>query len=488
MQCLSSPTLLKHLPDVQLLSNLNALAQNRGIRLYLVGGSVRDLLLNREITDLDFAIDRDAIPFAKAFAERTSDAFVKLDDCPPTARVVIRKTRLALDFTQLRAETLETDLQLRDFTINAIAIDLSSILAQATVKLIDPCHGLGDIQAKRLRFPSPDVVKADPLRMLRAYRLAAELAFETPEPTVNLIRQHKEALSTVSIERVRDEFLKILNVNNSAIYLRQMDKIRLLSQVIPEIEGMRRLQFGDYPGLNVWEHCLAATEMFEAQPVPDALQPYDKDIQTYIEGNIANGVKRRQIIKLGLMLQDVGKPAMKPITPEYSMRFLGHENVGAEIAIEISKRLRLGKKVAKLMNCLVRNQLQIRNLETSLPPTRQAMLCFLKNAGEDWLGVLLVSYARQRASQDMSCRPDEVSKTETVMSKIADFYFNEILPMRIRGRLITGHDIIQTLGLKPGIRVGHILNHVESLQFEGKIHTSEEALVAAQTFLEECEA
>ena len=488
MQSLSSPTLLNNIPNVHLLSELNAFAENRGIQLYLVGGSVRNLLLNREITDLDFAVDRDAIPFAKAFADRTCEAFVKLEDRPPTARVVIRKTRLTLDFAQLRAETLGVDLQLRDFTINAIAIDLSSLLTQPTVKLIDPCRGFGDVEAKRLRFPSPRVVKDDPLRMLRAYRLAAELAFEMPEPTINLIRQHKEALSTVSLERVRDEFIKILNVKNSVVYLRQMDEIRLLSQVIPEIEDMRRVQQGDYHGLDIWEHSLLAIEMFEGRPAPDTLQPHDREVQTYLNGSLVYGVKRWQIIKLGLMLHDVGKPTMKTISQDDNVRFLGHEKVGAEIAVEITRRLRLGRKVVKLMNCLVRNHLRIRNLIKFLPPTRQAMLRFLKNADEDWLGVLLLSYAHQRASQGRLCPPDEVSKTETVIRKIADLYYNEILPMMIRGRLITGHDIIQTLGLKPGVRVGHILKHIEVLQFEGKIHTPEEALVAAQTYLEECEA
>jgi putative nucleotidyltransferase with HDIG domain len=488
MQSFSSPALLKNFPNIHLLSELNAFAENRGIQLYLVGGSVRDLLLNREITDLDFAVDRDAIPFAKAFADRTGEAFVELEDQLPTARVVIRETLLTLDFTQFRAETLEADLRLRDFTINAIAIDLSSLLTQPTVKLIDPCHGFGDIEAKRLRFPDPQVVRDDPLRMLRAYRLAAELGFEMPEPTINLIRQHKEELSTVSLERIRDEFIKILNVKNSVVYLRQMDEIRLLSQVIPEIEDMRRVQQGDYHGLNIWEHSLLAIEMFEAKPVPDVLQLYDSEVQTYLNGTIVYGKKRWHIIKLGLMLHDVGKPAMKTINTENKVRFLDHEKVGAEIAVEIMKRLRLGRKVVNLMNCLVRNHLHIQYLVKSLPPTRQVMLRFLKNADEDWLGVILLSYADQRASQGRLCSPDGVSKTETVMCKIADLYYNEILPIVTRGRLITGHDVIQTLGLKPGIRVGRILKHIEALQFEGKIHTPEEALVAAQTFLEGCEA
>ena len=473
---------------MHLLSELNSLSDNRGVRLYLVGGSVRDLLLNRVITDLDFAVNRDAIPFAKAYADCTGDAFVKLEEHPPTARVVIRKTRLTLDFTQFRAETLEADLRLRDFTINAMAIDLSSLLKQPTVKLIDPCGGFGDVEAKCLRFPNPRVVEDDPLRMLRAYRLAAELEFEIPESAVNLIRQHKEELSTVSIERVRDEFIKILNVKNSAIHLRQMDDVRLLSGVIPEIEDMRRVQQGDYHGINVWEFSLAAISKFETQPVPDALHPYRGEVRAYLDENIVNGVKRRQIIKLGLMLHDPGKPAMKTINSEDDVQFLGHEKANAEIAAGIAKRLRLGKKVVKLIHCLVRSHLQVRNLVSLLPPTRQSMLHFLKNADKEWLGVLLLSSAHVRASQGKLCPLDESTKTEAVMRNIADLYYNEISPMIESGRLITGHDIIRTLGLKPGIRVGHILKHIEALQFEGKINTPKEALAAANRYLEENEA
>lgn len=488
MQSPSSRALLKNFPNLHVLSELNAFAENRGIRLYLVGGLVRNLLLNRAITDLDFAVDCDAIPFAKAFADRAGEAFVKLEDSPPTARVIIRKTRLTLDFTQFRAETLEADLQLRDFTINAIAIDLSSLLTQQTVKLIDPCNGLRDVEAKRLRFPSPQVVRDDPLRMLRAYRLASELEFEISEATINLIRQHKEELSTVSLERIRDEFIKILNVKNSIVYLRQMDEIRLLSQVIPEIEDMRGVQQNDCHHLNVWAHSLLAIEMFEAKPVPDALQPYDSEVQTYLDGTIVHGKKRRQIIKLGMMLCNIGKPAMKTSSQEDNVRFHEHGEVGAEIAVEITKRLRLGRRVAKLMDCLVRNHLYMLNLVKFLPATRQAMFRFLKNTDENWLGVLLLSYANQRAARGKLYHPDEASKAESVMCKIANLYYHEILPIMTRSRLITGHDLIQSLGLKPGVRVGHILKHIEALQFEGKIHTPEEALAAAQTFLDECDA
>ena len=487
MQSLSSGRLLKNLPSSHLLHRLDAFAKERGIQLYLVGGSVRDLLLNRPITDLDFAIDRDAISFAKAFADQIGEAFVKLEDQPPAARIVIRKTHLTLDFTQFRAETLEADLCLRDFTINAIAIDLSWLLTQPTVKLIDPCGGFQDIEERMLRFPSVQVVLDDPLRVLRAYRFAAQLGFEMSEATIDLIRGHKNRLAGMPPERIRDEFLKILAVKNSGVYLRQMDEIRLLSQIVPEVEEMRDVEQNDYHHLDVWGHSLLALEMFEAKPTPDALGPYHKEVNEYLSERLVYDKRRWQIIKLALLLHDVAKPATKTISPQGNVRFIGHEKVGAEIAVEITKRLRLGGKAAKLMNCLVRNHLYTLNLVKFWPPTRRAMTRFLRNTGEDWLGVVLLSYADLRASQGKLRQPDDMSKTEAVMRQIADLYYHEILPTMTRGRLITGHDIMQTFGLKPGVKIGRILKYIEDLQFEGRIHTPEEASAAVRAFLEQCE-
>ena len=236
MQSISSVPLRQNLPQPQLIRQLHAFAEKREVQLYLVGGSVRALLLNQSITDLDFALASDAIAFAKAFADKIDEAFVKLEEQPPTARIVIRETRLTLDFAGFRAETLEADLRLRDLTINAMALDLSSLLTKSEVDLINPCNGFSDLEARTLRFPSEGVVINDPLRMLRVYRFSAQLGFEIPEATTDLIRQHKNRLPQVSPERIRDELIKILNVKNATAYLRCMDETRLLSQILPEIE------------------------------------------------------------------------------------------------------------------------------------------------------------------------------------------------------------------------------------------------------------
>ena len=454
MHAISSAPLRQHLPQPQLIRQLNAFAEKRGVQLYLVGGSVRDLLLNRPVTDLDFALAGDAIAFAKAFADKISEAFVKLEEQPPTARIVIRETRLTLDFAGFRAETLEADLRLRDLTINTIALDLSALLTKPEVILINPCDGFSDLKTRTLRFPNEEVVIDDPLRLLRVYRFSAQLGFEIPEVTIDLIRQHKNRLPQVSPERIRDELIKILNLKNAAAYLRRMDETRLLSQIIPEIEQIR----GSHR--DALDRRLCALKMYEIKPIPDTLQAYRPQIEAYLHEGLTHDLCRGQILKLALLLH----------------------NSRTETALQAMNRLRFGRKAAQLMRCLVENRMYLMDsMEGDGQIERRTMIRFLRNAGDDWLGILLLSYANFRTSQG------DTRQIDDLMKQIAVLYYDEIAPIMARGRLITGNDILQTFGTMPGPRIGRILQHIEDLQLEGEIVTPEEALEAARVFLDNCE-
>ena len=454
MHSIPSAPLRQNLPQPQLIRHLNAFAEKQGIQLYLVGGSVRDLLLNRPVTDLDFALAGDAITFAKTFADKIGEAFVRLEEQPPTARIVIRETRLTLDFAGFRAETLEVDLCLRDLTINTMAVYLSSLLTKPEVILINPCDGFSDLEAQTLRFPSEGVVIDDPLRLLRVYRFSAQLGFEIPEVTIDLIRRHKNRLPQVSSERIRDELIKILDVKNATAYLRRMDETRLLSQIIPEVEEIRR-SYQD-----ALDRRLRTLEMFEIKLIPDTLQSYRPQIEAYLHEQLTYGLSRRQMLKLALLLRDSG----------------------AETAVQITNRLRLGRKAVQLMRCLVQNHLYLMDsIDADGQIERQTMIRFLRNARDDWLGILLLSYANFRTSQG------DTHQIDDLMKQIAVLYYDEIAPIMARSRLINGNDILQTFGAMPGVRIGRVLQHIEDLQFEGEIVTPEEALEAARIFLDNCE-
>ena len=126
-----TPAITARCQHAPILSKLGTFAKTQGVALYLVGGSVRDLLLNRPTADLDFTLASDAMPFAKAFAAHIGGTFVRLDERPPTARVVLKTQQLSLDFAQFRAASLIEDLRRRDLTINAMAVPLEAILDDA---------------------------------------------------------------------------------------------------------------------------------------------------------------------------------------------------------------------------------------------------------------------------------------------------------------------------------------------------------------------
>ena len=493
MQEVPTAQLLHYLPDRSLISQLNSFACARGVSLYLVGGCVRDLLLKRPIHDLDFALEGDALSFARDFADILGAAFVTLEEQMPTARVVIRESDFTLDFAQFRGESVNEDLRLRDLTINAIGIELASLVTQPLVRLVDPCNGLSDLRSGQLRFPSERVVLDDPLRLLRVYRFAAQLGFTIPDETVHLIARHKCLLNqvestkvsreAVASERVRDELVKILDTAHAAACLRQMDENRILSQVLPEIESMRGFRQNDSHHLDLWEQSLVALEMYEKQSAPAALAAYHREIGDYLDTNLVSGLKRETVLKLALILLNIKEPAANAVGSRGEIPSDKDEDVGTEIALHIVKRLRLGGKSAKLMSCLLRHHSHFGEmLKTASCRGRANRL--LKAVGKDWLGVLLVSYAELRVSRRHLRTPPDESPVEQVMKEIADRYFLEILPMMARERLITGDEIMDTLNLKPGALIGEILEQVEALRFDGKIRTPEEALAAARRILE----
>ncbi|GAB6182672.1 tRNA nucleotidyltransferase/poly(A) polymerase family protein [Thermodesulfovibrio hydrogeniphilus] len=175
---------------------------------FLVGGTVRDVLLNRELKDLDFAINADALNLAREFAKYINGTYVLLDEVFQIGRVV--KEQVTIDFSRLSGDTIEDDLKERDFTINAMATDLE------LKKLIDPFNGLQDLNEKKIRMVKEKNLKADPLRILRAYRFHATLGFEIEEKTREAMKKHAHLMKLTAKERIKEELWKILSVADSA--------------------------------------------------------------------------------------------------------------------------------------------------------------------------------------------------------------------------------------------------------------------------------
>ena len=433
--------ILPGLPNLGLLSQLNESAKGQGIQLYLLGGSVRDLLLGRPINDLDFVVDRNPISFAKQFANAIDAAFVKLEDQPATVRVVIRSDQSNIDFTQFRSDNLELDLRLRDLTINAIAFNLNQLFSEYQIDLIDPYNGLGDLEAQVIRLCSERVVADDPLRLLRAYRFSAQLRFNLPVETIALTKKYAERLTEISMERISGELLKTLSVDDSVDALRLLLSNQILSSVIPELE--------------VTDEDLAAVAIFESEKVPDMLQLYYQDIDEYLQTKLLGDFRCHEIVKLAI--------------------FLG----STKALIRVVKRLCLSNKALRLIKCIHNHQSSFVNLIIEPLISRHEIIQFLRKIKQDWVSVALYVYARIRS------QGQQTDNAESRIPEIASFFYLDFLEIINQGGLINGNEVMCKYDVTQGVELGQILRHIEDLQFKHAIQTKSQAFLAVEQFLKE---
>ena len=224
------------LPTAEHLRAVCLALQQRAEPLYLVGGYVRDWLLGRESHDLDFAVQGAAIPLARQVANRLGASFMILDSEHDTARILLRHDGETdhVDFARLRGEDILADLAARDFTINAVAVDLKH-LEESDPPLLDPLRGQRDIRTRSLRAASEHAFQDDPLRMLRGVRQAATLGFTIVPETEALIRRDAPLLVRAAQERMRDELARLLACPGAEQQVRYLDQLGLLAPVLPEL-------------------------------------------------------------------------------------------------------------------------------------------------------------------------------------------------------------------------------------------------------------
>jgi hypothetical protein len=217
-----------HLAASPELRVLQGLAQARRVQVFLVGGTVRELALAGASPDIDVAVSRQTLELAQDLARALGGTYVLLDEGERTARVVAGAT--VLDLAEFRGHDLRADLQGRDFTINALALDLAALLAGQAPELIDPLDGRADLAAGRLRMVAAANLADDPLRLLRAYRFAASHGFSVTPETAAAIQSLAPALGRVAGERVHHELFQLLAAAWAGAVLREMDRVGLLDR------------------------------------------------------------------------------------------------------------------------------------------------------------------------------------------------------------------------------------------------------------------
>lgn len=456
--------------------------------VYIVGGAVRDAYLHRPVHDLDLVTTSNAVQLARQIANHfKGDVFV-LDAERDVGRALIDtpEGRLCIDVAGLRGGDLLADLQDRDFTLNAMAVDLHG----NTDLLIDPLNGEGDILVKLIRRCSLAAIPHDPIRGMRAVRQAAQLNYRIEPETMRDIRAHATALRETSPERVRDELFKILSVSKPSGALRIADSLGLLKVILPEIEALHGYKAVASDAFDVWTHSLTVLEKlntiitgispartdntlasFEMGMLMMQFDPYRKELLEHFNAEWPNDRTHRSLLMLTALLHDIGKPF-----------FSGdHRSSSFTIAGEHADNLRLSNGEKQRLTTAIQHHHHPALTQEEVTPLVAHR--FWYKFGKTGVDIILLSLADYLGTELVL--PDQrewLERVERARRLLDAFYkrHDEIVSPPV---LVDGNELQQQLNLKPGPKIGQLLTVIREAQVTGEVNTVEDALQLAREHL-----
>jgi len=428
----------------------------------------------------------DALLVASEVAKSFGTRVVPLDEVNQVARIVLPQAggHWHLDFATMRG-SIEEDLGSRDFTINALALNLADIRSGwSQVRVIDPLRGYRDLSSRMVRAASEASFQQDPARLLRAVRLAAMLGFSIDPTTEALIQRDHELVTTVAAERLRDELCYILETPRAYHSFRYLDRLGLLDPIMPELAATKGATQPKEHFWDVFDHSLetvAAVERLLRQESGEkeeellTLVPWSPDIARHFAQQVAAGPTRGSLLKLAGLLHDVGKPGTKTIEQDGRMRFLGHAQLGAAMVVQLMERLRFSNREIKMVQLMIEHHMRPGYLVAQEMPSRRAIYRYFRDTAEVGIDTLFLALADHLATRGPTLDLDEwhwhTETTQYVLSK----WFQEQATV-VPPKLIDGHTLIDKLGLAPGPQIGELLEAVREAQAAGEISTAEEAL------------
>ncbi len=449
---------------------------------WVVGGALRDALLGRRVVDLDLAVSRGEAEAAREIARAGGATAFPLSESFGAWRAVAAGWHV--DVSRLRSGSIEGDLALRDFTANALALP-AEVLGGGEGQLVDPLGGRDDIARRQLRAAGPGAFEEDPLRLLRAARIASELGFEIERETLALAQSAAPRAGEPAGERQLAELRLLLCGSDPLRGLELLDELEATPAVLPELAALRGVEQNPNHHLDVYGHTMQ---------VLAGLLGVERDLERFVGGlaaevadllaePLADELDRRCALRFAAVFHDLGKPATRGETGGY-VTFIGHDRVGAEIAAAICRRLRASRRLAAYLANVTRNHLRLGFLVHRRPLDRRAVYEYLRATEPDSIDVTLLTIADRLAARGTGA----VASEETVAAhlELASEMVGEALVWRREGPPrppIRGDDLAAELGIEPGPELGRLLGEIEAAAFAGEVRGRDDALALARSLV-----
>jgi poly(A) polymerase len=449
---------------------------------WVVGGAVRDAALGRPVIDADLAVagggEEDAARaiarIARGFAFRLSEEF-------GTWRATPREGGWHVDVTRLRGDDVEADLAGRDFTINALAVELADLDGEP----LDPSGGLGDLADRVLRAVSARSFADDPLRLLRAARIAAALELEIEPGTVELARAEAVRAAEPAGERRLAELRLLVATDDPIHAFDLLHDLGAVGGVLPELEALRGVEQNPNHHLDVHGHTIEVLrQVLVIEADLDTYAGASADgVRALLAEPLGDGFTRREGLRLGALMHDIGKPATKGEHAGY-VTFIGHDSVGAELVAQSLGRLKAGRALTRYVEGLTRNHLHLGFMVHERPLTRRRIYDYVSRCGDVAPDVTLLT-----AADRMSARgTGPVAAPEMIAAHLE--LVREVLPAALDWRRtgpprvpIPGDELARELGIEEGPRLGELIAELQAAVFAGEVADREAAVEHARRTL-----
>lgn len=435
--------------------------------IYLVGGTIRDFYLCKENFDKDIVIAKtDAQEFAKSLAQSMDATFIVLDDINKIYRLVLKDKINYIDVASLVGETIEEDLNRRDLTINAIAIDLK------TFEIIDVTGGINDLKTKRIRHISEQNFIDDPLRLLRAYRFAAMLGYDFDIELTKIIKKYAKKITNCAYERINYELLKLFSGNYTAKILLQMDETGLLKEILPVVGELKKVPPNLHHHLNLFEHSIEAVnqiqELYENSPT---------EVQKHLEQIDFGGATRLAHLKLAGLLHDIGKPSTWTIEEDTGKhRFIKHDDIGSKMGMTILKKMKFSKKQIDYICKMIKYHIYPSHVVCAPELNDKIYMRFIRKMEHEVIDVITLAKADRLSARGEEITDKIVENNLSNLNCLQNYYISVKETLKPIPKLLTGEEIMEELDLNPSKELGNIIKSLQEAQLAGDIMTKKEAL------------
>jgi poly(A) polymerase len=444
---------------------------------WIVGGAIRDALLDEEVRDVDLAVPAgDEKRAARAIAKVSGGVVFPLSERHASWRAIAAGEAWHVDVSALRARTIEEDLVERDFTVNAVAVPLEG------GEPLDPTGGIADARERRLRIASDRSFADDSLRLLRAARISASHGLALDEGTRRLARSQAGLVAESAGERQLAELREMLGGQAPLRALALMDELALIAAVLPELELTRGVVQNPNHHLDVFGHTLEVLKEWlaiERDLSAFAGEPLGAEIASFLHEPLADEVTRGVALRFGCLFHDLGKPATRGERGGY-VTFIGHDAEGAEIIAGICERLRTSRALRSHLQGLALHHLRLGFLVHERPLSRRRVYEYLSATEPVSADVTLLSAADRLAARGSG--PIASSEMVDAHMELA----REMLPDALSWHRdppqppLSGDDLAAEMGREPGPWMGAVLEQLRAAAYAGEVPDRDSALALAR--------